>query len=505
MDKTIILLLGIDIGTTDTKCSVYTPEGTLVASHFSEYGMIHPRSGWVEENPEDWWKAICDNLRLCARDGLDLAQIRGVSVSCTNSFIPFDRNVKPLHNAIMQIDQRASQEAGWIAEHIGSEKIFKITGNRIARGTFFMPTMLWYLHNRPDVVNQTYKFLTPSGYAVAKLTGEFTINESRMGFSLMSDIHTGQWSMELLRQIGLNPDKLPRPCRADEIVGSVTRSAAEETGLTEGIPVVGGAMDTVAAAVGAGAVREGDVFMALGTCGRICHSTASDRFSRNLMNCRNAVSGQYLNVDATNNCGVALRWFRDQFGAASFSNPEVRNMDVYEAMDFLAEKSMPGSGGIMFLPYLSGERCPIWDPDAKGGFIGLQLSHQFGDMVRSVLEGVAFSLRQGMELMNIETGRPIALGGGIANSRIWCEIIANVVGHPIVRTDVSETETLGDAMLIGHALGAVSDLGAVGKRLIAEGETIMPDPVQVELYNKRFALYLELYESLKSCFPKLSC
>ena len=250
-------MLGIDIGTTDTKCAVYTPEGRTVSSHFSEYGMVHPRSGWVEERPEDWWRAICENIRLCREDGVDLHAVKGVCVSCTNAFIPVTRQVEPLHNAIMQIDQRAASEVDWIEEHIGSEKIYAITGNRVARGTFFMPTVLWYLHNRPELVERAYKFLTPSGYAVAKLTDEFTINESRMGFSLMSDIRTGQWSTELVQAMGMDMDKLPRPCRADEIVGYVTEKAAAETGLAAGTPVAGGAMDTVSAAVGAGGVAEG--------------------------------------------------------------------------------------------------------------------------------------------------------------------------------------------------------------------------------------------------------
>ena len=243
--------------------------------------------------------------------------------------------------------------------------------------------------------------------------------------------------------------------------------------------------------------------MALGTCGRICHSTADERFNRALMNCRNAVQGQYLNVDATNNCGVALRWFRDTFGAAVSGIPEVADMNVYTAMDTLAESSSPGAGGVIFLPYFSGERCPIWDPDAKGAFIGMQLGTQYGDMVRAVLEGVAFSLRQGMELMHLEEGKPIALGGGIANSRIWCEIIANVVKHPIIRTDVNDTETLGDAILVGHAIGLIDDMGAIGKRLIAEGETIYPQAEQMAVYDQRYPLYLELYERLKPAFPRL--
>lgn len=499
-----ILLLGIDIGTTDTKCSFYTPDGRVAGSSFSEYSMIHPREGWVEENPEDWWNAILLNISVCEKEqNVNLSQVKGISVSCTNSFFPVDRNCQPLHNAIMQIDQRAASETKWIQNNIGFEKIFRITGNRIARGTFFMPTLLWYLHNCRELVDSAHKFLTPSGFAVAKLTGEYTINESRMGFSLLSDIRNGLWSKELVSTIGLDFSKLPRPCRASEIVGYVTDEISQITGIPAGVPVVGGAMDTVAAAVGAGAVYDGAIFMALGTCGRVCHSTSSDSFDPRLMNCRNAVPGQYLNVDATNACGVALRWFRDTFGAAAQSMAGTKNIEIYEVLDELAEGALPGASGVVFLPYLSGERCPIWNPDAKGAFIGITLSTQFKDMVRSVMEGVAFSLRQGMDLMHIDKDQPIPLGGGIANSRIWCEIIANVVHHPIIRTDINETETLGDAILAGMALNLISNPAEIGKRLISEGEIIYPRQQWMEKYDYCYSNYLELYQCLEKQFSKL--
>ena len=498
------LLLGIDIGTTDAKCSFYTPEGELAASMFSEYAMIHPRQGWVEEDPCDWWNAVLRNIRGCVSEqDLDISRVAAVGVSCTNAFIPVDRSGNHLHRAIMQIDQRAAQEVDWIQKNIGEEMIYQITGNRVARGTFFMPTVLWYLHHKKELVDRAYKFLTPSGYIVCKLTGEFTINESRMGFSLMSDIRKGTWSTQLVEAMGLDLQKLPRPCRGDEIVGAVTEQAAAETGLPAGTPVVGGAMDTVAAAVGAGAMTEGDIFMALGTCGRVCHSTGRDVFDRRLMNCRNASDGQFLNVEATNACGVALRWFRDTFGAVVSEMPEVSNLPKYEAFNYLAEQAQPGSSGLIFLPYLSGESCPIWDPDAKGAFVGLHLGTHYKDMVRAVMEGVAFSLRQGMELMNLpeRIGPGIPLGGGIANSAVWCKIIADVVGRPVIRTSVSETETLGDAILAGTGIGLIRDPEKIGKRMVDMGEIVEPDLQNTRSYQEKYDIYQKIYLALKSVFP----
>ncbi|QTX31396.1 carbohydrate kinase [Aminithiophilus ramosus] len=501
------IVLGIDIGTTGTKCTFYDLGGFPVAGAYREYAMIHPREGWVEEDPSDWWRAVVDNVKSVIASGdVEARAVAAVGVSCTNSFIPVDREGRHLHNAILQLDQRAAGEVEWIEEHIGAERVYAVTGNRIARGTFSLPTLRWYLNNRPDIMERTYKFLVPSGFIICKLTGEFSINTSRMGFTLLSDIRSGTWDEALARDAAIPVEMLPRPYRAHEIVGGVTKAAAALTGLIEGTPVVAGAMDTVAAAVGAGAVEAGDAFLAMGTCGRLCHTTDRPLFDDRLMNCRHAIEGQWLNVEATNGAGVSLRWFRDLFGGVLEERARRSGRSLYEAIDDEAGKSLPGAGGLIYLPYLSGERCPIWDPDARGVFFGLHLGSSYGDMVRAIMEGVAFSIRQGMEIVlgaGSRSSNYLSLGGGIANSPVWSQVFADVLERPIVRLKVNETETLGDAILAAYGVGLIDSPREMARSAAEGGAVLSPRKEYVACYRDSFALYCRLYEDLKGDFKVL--
>jgi xylulokinase len=500
------LVLGIDVGTTGAKCTFYNAQGLPRASAYREYPLIQPQNGWIEEDPNLWWSVVAANIRQCFDSGaVTPARVAGVGVSCTNSIIPLDKAGNALYNAILQLDQRTESEVDWLIENIGRERIHKVTGNRIARGTFSLPTLRWYISKRPDIMAKAYKFVVPGGFIIQRLTGNFSINISRMGFTLLADIRTGAWDEQLARDAGVPADLLAAPHEATEVVGGVNRQAASLTGLLEGTPVVAGAMDTVAAAVGAGAVEAGDTFLAVGTCGRLCFITDTPVFDDRLMHCRHAVPGLWLTMEATNASGASLRWFRDVFGGALLERCQRENKDIYALMDALAAESPPGAGGLIYLPYLSGERCPLWDPDARGIFFGLHLGTAYADMVRAVFEGVVYSIRQGMDIV-LEHNRMsenLTLGGGVAHSLIWSQMFADILERPITRLNIHETETLGGAILAARGVGLIRDMGGMA-RSAAEGSRVLsPDAGKTAAYKDYFSLYNKLYKDLKDDFALL--
>lgn len=501
------LLLGIDIGTTGSKCTFYDVNGNSVATGYSEYRMYYPNPGWVEENPEEWWESVVKNVKYAvSKYGIDSSRVAGIGVSCTNSIIPVDRSGKALYNAILQLDQRAMDEVEWIKNNIGDEKVLNTTGNRIAPGTFSLPTIRWFMKHRPDIMDATYKFLVPSGFIVQKLTGEFTINSSRMATTLLADIRTGEWAFDIAEKSGVPVEKLPKPLNACDIAGYVTEEAADATGLIKGTTVVAGAMDTVAAAVGAGAVNSNDAFLTVGTTARLCLTLGKDDFDSRFMNCRNIKNNQWLSIAPVNGSGVSLRWFRDNLGSYEADEGEKRGVSSYEIMDEEVEACSPGSGGLIYLPYITGERSPIWDPDARGVFFGLQLKTTREEMIRAIMEGVAYALRHNLEVWE-KSGSHIShltFSGGGAKSPVWGQILADVLNRPLLLLDVNETETLGGAILAGVGVGIFDNAGVIAREIINNSKKIEPNPENGEKYSSYFELFKKLYIDVKDDFKVLS-
>lgn len=501
------LLLGIDVGTTGCKCTLYDLVGNPVATAYKDYKMHHLHPGWVEEDPRDWWEACISNLQqLWNQPGIESKNVAAIGVSCANSIIPIGKDNEILHDAIMQIDQRAIGQVKWIHENIGAKKIFDITGNRIAPGTFSLPTILWFKENKPDVFKNTHKYLVPGGFIVWKLTDEFTIDTSRMATTLLGNIQTYSWDEEICEAAGIPISKLPTIHQSSDVVGEVTRKAAELTGLTPGTPVVAGAMDTVAAAIGSSAIDPGSSFLTVGTAARLCLTVddvkqLDDRF----LNCPNTYSDRWLSIAVTNCAGASLRWFRDTLGGENVRQEMIHGGNGYKALNEEAISSTPGANGVLYLPYLSGERSPIWDPYARGVFFGMNLSTRYEDLVRAVMEGVGFSLREAMEIWKnsgVKSDR-LTISGGGANSKIWSTIIADILQHPIYRLNVNETETLGAALLAGMGIGLIKDPNQVTSNMINNEQYIEPNQQNSELYLRMYELYNSVYKHLKDDFYQL--
>ncbi len=497
------LILGIDIGTTGTKCSLYDFSGKKVAAAYREYPMIHPQNNWTEQNPEQWWSAVCSNLQeIFHNQGIDSGRIAVIGISSTNAIVLVDRQGNPVYNAIGLHDQRSGEQVKWLKEQIGEERVRRSAGNRIANGSFSLPNIRWLVEKRPELVERSYKLMVPCGFIIQKLTGEFSINRSRMSLTLMSDIHTGEWETEIVEKVGLPQRLLPKPYNSTEIVGEITPKAAALTGLTAGTPVTAGAIDTVAATIGAGAVNEGDFALTIGSSGRLCCISDQPFEDLRLLNIYGAFSKQYIIVQSTNNAGVSLRWFRDTFGKAVESEAKAAGKDLYTYLSLTAEKAPVGAGGVIWLPYLAGEQSPIWNPDAKGVFFHVSLESNYSSFVRAVMEGVAFSQKDCMDVVLSKSTKPemIPLGGGAANSPLWCQIFADVLNMPVSSLTSNETETLGDMIIAAQAVGIKEIPTDFGKTMAKSGRMFYPKPENVAIYSHQFEKYKKLYQSVKQLF-----
>lgn len=502
MNKKQDLLLGIDIGTTGAKCTFYDLHGTPVSSGYQEYRMIHPQENWTEQDPNKWWQAVKENIQLCIdSDDIDTACVVGIGVSSTNAVMLIGKNNKIIYNGIGLHDQRADPQVAWLKENVGEETVFNITGNNIVKGSFALPTLRWFIDNRPDLIDETEKFLIPNGFIIKKLTDKYSIDKPRSGLTLLNDLKTGTWSSEIVKKAQIPERILPPIFNSCEIVGHVTKQAAQSTGLKAGTPVAAGAIDTISATIGAGAVNPGDCAITIGSSGRICQISKDPVFKPHILSTASAFPNLFTAVQTTDNAGISLKWFRDTFGKMVLPDALSAGISVYDQMNRLCVQSQPGAKGLIYLPYLSGEKSPIWDPKARGTFFNINLDTTYSDFIRAVMEGVAFSIRHCMEMINTnENDSPIPIGGGIAKSDIWCQIFADILNRPIVQLATEETETLGDIIIAAQALQIDEIKSDFGKILALKGKIKKPNHQLTDKYNDMFNKYKELYLSIKHLF-----
>jgi xylulokinase len=403
-------------------------------------------------------------------------------------------------------DQRALPQVDRIRETLSAENVYDITGNPVAPGAYSLPTILWLKHPEPETFAAAHKLMVPGGYLVARLTGEFTIDHSRASTTLLFDIRNRQWHTPFLQKLDIDADKLPRPVACDEVVGAITASVAERTGLLEGTPVIGGCMDTIGASLGTGVLEEGQCFVIMGTAARVAGPLRTGRFDHRFMNCTHVSEDCWQYIGAINGVGSSLRWIRDTFCEMEQQQADASGADVYELITAQAAQAPPGSKGLLFLPYLAGERTPIWDPYARGVFFGVTLGHGRGDFFRSVLEGAAFAIRHVVELLESDSGLVIdelRIGGAAASSSVWNQIICDVLGKRVISLTQSHTEVLGAALLAGVGIELYPDFGTAISRTVVTGASFDPDPEANRSYNKLFPMYKELYTENKHHFEAL--
>ncbi len=496
------LLLGIDVGTYNLKTALWRGDGTLVTTCRREYGVQHPHPLWAEQDPATWWDALRATVRdVVGTTAVDPSRIRGIGISAfVPPLVPLDAQGDVLRPAILSFDQRSVEQAARLSREVGRE-VFAIAGNRLAPGAFSATSMVWIKEQEPQVFAATRTFVHATGYLVYRLTGRLTMDFSNASMTLLFDPAKRRWSEDLCDLIGVPRAKLPAAVGAWDVVGAVTADAGEALGLPGGIPVVAGGNDSTCSMLGAGVVEPGMVLESIGTSIVLAYVTDRPVCDARLMQRCHVVPDRWVTVAGMSTPGAAYRWFRDELGAAERAAAQ-RQTDPYLLMDAAAARSPPGARGLLFLPYLSGERSPIWNPKARGVLFGLTLRHTRGDVLRSILEGGAYAVRDNLDVF-AERGLPvqaIRITGGGARSSLWRQIMADVLGVPLQTLATVETATLGAAILAGCGAGVYRSPQAAAQRLVRVEAGEAPRPHLHARYEASFALFKQVYDRLLDCY-----
>jgi len=509
-------LLGIDYGTGGCKACVIDTEGNVLGFGFEEYPYFHERPGWSEHDAWNYWQAACRIIRAAVSQArVNPREIRGIACSSAlPSMVMVDKAGDPIHRAYNLMDRRATAEVAWLKEKIGEERILALTANRMDDHPTIV-NLLWEKRNRPESFARIDKALTIDGFITSKLTGKKTLNYSAAAFyGVAYDIREQKFDEGLLDEIGIPRELIPDLFRCEEIVGEVTQEAARETGLAPGIPVAAGQVDCNAGWTGGGATMPGDIQSNLGTCGNfgVIHRDKDLLFTPaglSMINFPYTVHSEktYITCATTTTGGQSIRYLRDKFSQAEVQAEKTLGVDAYELLNIEAEKVPLGSEGLVILPFLMGERTPIWDVHARCVIFGLSLNHGKGHVVRAMMEAVAYALYDSLRLIReagIKFNEPLVLNEGGAKSRLWRRIITDVLDVPTALVKRRTGAPFGDALLAGVATGIFDKDFTVAKRWAEYIEHTEPIRENHERYMEYFALYKRLYEHVKGDFRELA-
>ncbi len=495
------LLLGLDLGTSAVKALLLSTGGDVVADVSVPYPLHSPRVGWSEQEPEDWWAGVCRILpQVLERANTTPDHIAGMAVSGQmHGAVVLDAQGSVVRPVILWNDQRSVVQCAQITELLGTERIIELVANPPQVG-FTAPKILWLREHEPEAYQRLRTILLPKDYINFRLTGALVTDYSDASGTLLFDVAHRRWSDEMLSALGINRSSLPPLVGSTAIVGLVTPEAARVTGLLPGTPVAAGGADNACAALGSGVVEEGEMLLSLGTSGTVLAATSApvlDAFGRVHTFCH-AVPDRWYLMGVVLSAGGSLRWFRDTIGEVERREAERAGRDAFELILERAAKVPPGSEGLIFLPYLTGERSPHADPDARGVFFGLSPRHTRAHLTRSVAEGVAFALADSVTIMRelgIEVETVRATGGGAA-SRLWRRIHADVLRATVLK-GATAGPALGAAILAGVGAGVFPDVGPAVAVAVRAKDRIAPTAANVEVYRGYAEVFDALYPALK--------
>jgi xylulokinase len=486
------MILGIDVGTGGTRAVLVDREGRVVASCSAEHaGIRSEHIGWAEQEPEDWWRAAKEAIAgVMAQSELAGSEIEAVGLTGQmHGCVMLNAEGEVLRPALIWADQRTQPECDWLTEKIGFERLIELTCNP-ALPNFTLTKLLWVRKHQPEIFAKIAHVLCPKDFVRYKMTGEFAMDMQEASGTLLLDVTNRRWSTDMTELSGIPMEWLPTLYEGPEICARISEAGAGATGLTAGTPVAAGAGDQGAGAVGMGILAPGSVSATIGTSGVVFAATdapTKDRLGRLHTFCH-AAPGVWHVMGVTNGAGLSLRYFRDTFAAGA----------SYDELSAEAVKAPAGSDGLMWAPYLFGERTPHLDANARAAFVGITASHTRGHFVRAVLEGVAFSLKDTFTLFN-ELGIPvksIRLGGGGARGKLWREIQADVYGQPVELLEAEEGGAFGAALLAGVGVGAWPSVEAACAATVRVAEVIKPK--HVAEMAAAYKEYRRIYPALKT-------
>jgi len=502
-------LVGIDVGTSGTKTLLCDDSGKILASATEEYPCQHPRPLWSEQHPEDWWKAAAKSVRrVLAASGVSGDQVQGIGLSGQmHGAVLLDAAGKVLRPAILWNDQRTGEECADITGKVGAQRLIRLVSNRALTG-FTAPKILWVRKHEPRTYDKTRKILLPKDYIRYRMSGEFATEVSDASGTLLLDVAHRRWSKEMLSALHISRDLLPECYESDEVSASVSDAAAKELGVPAGTPIVGGGGDQAAGAVGNGIVRPGVISATLGTSGVVfaySEKVQTDPKGRIHTFCH-AVRGKWHVMGVMLSAGGSFQWYRNALGQAERAEAEKQRRDPYELLIAEAAQAPAGAEGLFFLPYLTGERTPHADPYAKGAWIGLTPRHRKAHLIRALLEGVTYGMRDSLEIirgMKIPI-RQVRVSGGGARSPFWRQMQANVFGQPVSTINASEGPAFGVALLAGVGTGAFKNVADACDATIRITGTTRPKAAAKKLYDRHYPMFGKLYRSLKEEFREIS-
>ncbi len=499
-------VLAHDVGTSGNKATLFTVDGELIGSKTYPYDTRYFNNNWAEQNPNDWWEAVCHSTRELVQD-IDVSEIAAVSFSGQMmGCLCVDKDGTPLRDAIIYCDQRAQTECQDILKQIDPKDFYHIVGHR-ANESYSLEKLMWVKNNEPEIYKKTYKMLHAKDYIVFKHTGNMMTDHSDASGTNAFDLNNFSWSEKIIDVAGIDGEMLPELKKSIDVAGTVTTKAAQETGLKEGTPVVVGGGDGSCAGIGVGCIKTGLAYNYLGSSSWSALMVDKPVYDEKMrvMNWAHAIPYTLQPSGTMQTAGASYNWLKNEICALEVKEAGERGISPYDVINDTISQSVPGANGILFLPYLLGERTPRWNADAKGAFIGLNLSHKRADVLRAVMEGITYNLEIILRIFrqHVEIDTITVIGGG-AKGDIWRQMMADIYHAKILKPNyLEEATSMGAAIIGGVGVGAFQDFSVVDRFIKIESEQI-PNEENRRQYLKMMPIFDDCYYALEDIYKKLA-